>query len=236
MPKVKRYIPLGPNLGFAVSSCARSHPTSQIGSKQLEQLYFRELEGVPFFCFRINISKFPLEGKFGEGNHGICFNEPDRRASSFLLSQNAQPPHPPSKPRAPGHAGFPAHRWELGFRGSQTCAKESISPRAAEPGAGPGATPKQSKRWRSPGSVDPGSPPGEASKSLPGRQAGFQGNLCPHFAGGSPNLPSSKKYSGSNNLAVSDKDLFHLRIPARCRCTLRDSEMTSDKLRGDFGF
>lgn len=66
-------------------------------------------------------------------------------------------------------------------------------------------------------------------------QEGFQGNLCLHSAGRAPNLPGSKKHSGSNNLAFSDKDLFHLRIPVWLWCSLRVSGVTSDELRGDLG-
>lgn len=183
----------------------------------------RELGGVPFFCFRINIAKFPLEGQFGEGKHGIWFNEPDRRASSFPLSQDAQPPHAHQTLGSWGMWGPWPHGLEPGF-----CALELWHPKAP--------LPKWSKWWRSPGSADPGSPPGEASKSLPGRWAGVQGNLCLCFAGRSPNLPSSKKRSSSNNLAFSDKDLFHLRISAWLWSTLRASGVTSDKMRGDLGF
>lgn len=114
------------------------------------------LGGVPFFCFRINISKFPLEGKFGEGNHIIWFNEPDRRASSFPLSQDAHPPHPSSKSRVPGHVGFLAAQpgaglsWALGFCSSQARHKKPIGPRVVVPGAsylgaaGPGGLQLQS--------------------------------------------------------------------------------------------
>lgn len=97
---------------------------------------------MPFFCFRINISKFPLERKFGEGNHGIRFNEPDRRASRFLLSQDSQPLQAPSKPRVPGPVGLPATQpgagllWALGFHGSQPRDEKPVSPRVVDPGAG----------------------------------------------------------------------------------------------------